>query len=1301
MYGKLLFGRLILFLGILSLIIFLFGFITEVGIGHRVLYYLLTVSLFFKLLKIGFEWYHYAGLPKPRDKSKKPKAPLKPYSVDMLTTFCPGEPYDMLERTLKAMVNVNYPHTTYLCDEGDDFLAKKLCQELGIVHVTRQTHENAKAGNINNALKQATGEICVILDPDHAPYPEFLDHVLHHFDNPEIGYVQVVQSYGNQKESLIAQGAAEQTYTFYGPYMQAMGEYGTAQAIGANCTFRRAALDSIGGHAPGLTEDMHTSMLLHAKGWKSVYEPVILSRGLVPSSISAYYKQQIKWSRGTFDLWLNLFPKLFGKFNWRQKLHYGLLPVYYLFGLIGVIDFIVPIYSLFTGEYPWLMDPKVFFIYFTPFFLLNLIYRYHAQGWLNHIEEKGVHLMGGILRVGTWWIFIVGFIYTLLNVKVPYIPTPKEHSTKGEFLLGLPNLLVVIVSVLAVGYGLSRDWQPYSLLMALFASINAVVLFFAFAIGQSTWVYRSKSSFNTFRELFAIQKKNLSYLKLSRIAFHFSWAIILFSCSFFIISSFNFGNGDALNQGLREPIEKELGGFYAGIYNPHFDYESDIALISDQEKRINQEWSIISTYLSWGDGQLPVKKWKTIINHGAIPMVTWEPWSNLFETYSEIEDLKNNRKVFQYIIDGYFDAYIDQMAESLRDLNSPVFLRFAHEMENPMYSWSSSGDNTPEEFVEAWKYVHYRFEKAGAHNVSWVWSPWSIEGFESYFPYGSDSSYSQYVDWIGLTALNYGLASEDRISKSFDTIYSPFKEQIEQKGLKLPVMLAEFGSTSYGSDSKEWVKESLQTIAIQHPEIRSAVHFYSDLDKNWITEWRPIENPDFIDWTFDLDNNGGNYSGFNLFSHRNHLVESDSISKESTGPKMLMTENNHHQLIVDGQPFYIKGICYNTGHDWEEGFNPLSRKQLDIDFSLIKKMGANTIRRYEPGVYDQNILTVAKEHGLKVMFGFWFDPKVDYLNDVNMLKAYEKKVLKQVKKHRNDESIIAWNIGNETWGLLKKQHAQPYLSMVRRSYLEFLDGLALKIKQIDPKRPVFSSEEHDNERLIGAIYQYKAYAPNIDVIGVNSYYEENISQLDSIIAKVYPGKPYAITEFGPKGYWNKELGDYWNDSLLIENSSLSKADWFRKQWNEYIDRHQGKNLGGIAFSWRDRYEGTATWYGLTDYKGRLKPSYFYLQKVWFEDNQLFLSFPDISIVGHWNILSPGETIWLSAAITNGYVGDLEYNWEVYDVDWKKSSAIINTKLDGKFVEIKIPSKKSRIYLYAVDPKGNVITASRALLVKAK
>ena len=146
--------------------------------------------------------------------------------------------------------------------------------------------------------------------------------------------------------------AAEQTYHFYGPLMMGMNRYNTVQSIGANCTFRRKALDGIGGHAPGLTEDMHTAMLLHAAGWKSIYAPVVVSRGLVPSSLGAFYMQQLKWSRGTFDLLAHVYPRLFRNFTWRQRLHYLTLPLYFFSGVVALIDLVVPIASLLLLQFP-------------------------------------------------------------------------------------------------------------------------------------------------------------------------------------------------------------------------------------------------------------------------------------------------------------------------------------------------------------------------------------------------------------------------------------------------------------------------------------------------------------------------------------------------------------------------------------------------------------------------------------------------------------------------------------------------------------------------------------------------------------------------------------------------------------------------------------------------------------------------------------------------------------------------------------------------------------------------------------
>lgn len=1286
-------------LSIISLIFFIYGFVTEVESGHKVLYGLLTASLIFKLLKSFFEWYHYVGLTEVAHRVDIKKH----FTVDMFTTACPGEPYDMIKNTLESMVAVTYPHTTYLCDEGNDPALKALCEKLGVIHVTREIHDHAKAGNINNALRQSHGELCVILDPDHAPTPDFLDAVLPYFDDEELGYVQVVQAYENQGESLVAQGAAEQTYMFYGPLMTVMSKFGTAQAIGANCTFRREALNSIGGHAPGLTEDMHTSMLLHAKGWKSKYVPQIVSRGLVPSSLSAYYSQQLKWSRGTFDLWVNLVPKLFNKFTLAQKAHYVLMPIYYLVGLVTLIDIFIPIYSLLTGNYPWLLNPTKFFNFYIPLLVVSLLFRWKAQSWLMEKHEKGLHLAGGILRLGTWWIYIIGLFYTIINHKVPYIPTPKEHSSKNEFWLGMPNLIVSIISVAAIVYGVQRDFQPYSLLMAVFAFFNAVFFFLAFIFGQTQLMQSLKHGTKALLGKLSLDR----YVgKVSRAARPLKYPLAILSMFVFLFfSNFKLIRDSYVNWTSNDK-EITVGGFYLGIYSPDYNDAFEESWVQDISEEVDRDFEIISTYIAWGDQELPESNWARIIKNGHIPMITWEPFTNNFEQFSSHPDISQNKKVFEYILSGHFDEYIDKFAVALKNLNYPVFLRFAHEMENPMYPWSRTGGNSPEDFKNAWKYVHQRFDRLGVHNVSWVWSPWSAEEMEAYFPFGESGSPFHYVDWISLTSLNYGKAAENQKNVDFDELYLPFRDKFISLKLNLPIMLAEFGSTSYSSGSESWNSKSLNHISKNYQEIKSVVFFYSDQDKNWITGWRPTPDVKFIDWTFDLKSVATSLSSFPTSVYQ--IAQKSTVYREASitsSSKASSIQGKYGEFVwqVNGEKdFFMKGVAYNPGHDWEDGFYPLSKSQIAQDFNKIKAMGANTIRRYEPSIYDRNIYRTAQEQGLKVMCGFWFDPKIDYLKDKRALEKYEEKVLSYVTSHVDNQSIIAWNIGNETYGLLKKHFAKPYLNLNRIAYLKFLENLAVKIHAIDPERPIFSSEEHDQLRLMSTIRDFSIFAPSIDVIGVNSYYRENISMLHEIVSQSDTLRPYAVTEFGPNGYWNKQYGSFYNDSILLEEGSLAKAEWYAEQWLDFIQANKGHLLGGVAYSWRDRYEGTATWFGLTDFEGRLKPAYHALSRVWKgEGGGNIHDMPEVNIVGHWYPANPGQKYWVSSATTNDYQGELKYSWEILNEEtWEKIDAISQTLLDNKFVEIEIPSGKARyrVYVYATDGVGNVYTASRPLLI---
>ncbi|GAA4460443.1 hypothetical protein GCM10023189_35560 [Nibrella saemangeumensis] len=863
--------RFLIGLGLLALLQFIWWFFLPGHKGHPWLYGLLTFSLLYKVFRMLHEWYHYVSISVP----ERPVA-HRPYAVDVLTTACPGEPHEMIINTLEAIQRITYPHTTYLCDEGDDPVLKEVCRRLGVIHVTRTEKVDAKAGNINNALRQATGDLCVILDPDHIPVPQFLDRVVPYFEDEEVGYVQVVQAYYNKRESLVAFGAAEQTYHFYGPMMMSMGQYGTAQAIGANCTFRRAALDSIGGHAPGLAEDMHTAMRLHAAGWKSVYAPEILSHGLVPATLAAYYKQQVKWARGSFDLLVHVYPRLFSRFTWRQKLHYLTAPLYYLFGLIGLIDLLVPAASLVMAEYPWTVHFGEFLLRFLPVFILAMLIRQYAQRWLLEEHEKGFHMLGGLLRVGTWWIYLLGLVYTVVGVNVPYIPTPKNDKLRNNFWLCLPNILAMVLSLGAIGYayyyyGFYKDiwWEAleaealpkyysYALFMACFAFINVGVLGFNVLMGQEKFIatvygfFKRKPGFTGRLQPVRVAIWHLQhgfYRVLRQYALMF--IVPLIGLVAYLEVAYNTFSV------LRPVRVEQLGARWknspvlAGIYVPEMDRKNGFERVTELEKNLNTSFAVISFYQAWGPESLdsfPADRIRTIAAQGAQPLITWEPWSSTFPEFKTHPELSRNHQVFRYITGGKFDAYLRRYAALIKAQPTPVFIRFAHEADNPHFPWSNRGNNTPGEFIAAWRYVVTFFRQAGVRNVQWVWNPWQDTAFKTYFP-GTD-----YVDWIGFTCLNYGKAAADGEWHSFQALYEPLRTQIlrydDTRIRNKPVMLAEFGSTTFGGDQVRWLDDALTRLP-QYPEIRSVVFFNTEKDENWTTVWRPDDITRMIDWSID------------------------------------------------------------------------------------------------------------------------------------------------------------------------------------------------------------------------------------------------------------------------------------------------------------------------------------------------------------------------------------------------------------------------------------------------------------------
>lgn len=410
------------------------------------LFVLLSLAFWYGMSRIALGWVNYLAIGKP------PHVPApNGLRVAIFTTSSPGEPLAMFERTLAACARVRYPHTTYLLDDTRDARFRDLAQRHGAVWLELVGIPGAKAGKINRALSMTTEDFILVLDPDHLPFPEFLDRVLGYFDDARVGYVQVSQAYYNQSRSFTATGAAEQTYAFYGPGQMGLCGHGAAVAIGANCTFRRTALASVGGHGIGLAEDLITAVRIHGAGWKSVYVPEVLSRGLVPEDLGSFYRQQLKWARGVYEVIFAEMPHLFLKLTWRQRLSYLTIGTYYAFGVTTLFYLVIPYLFLWTGVQPASMRFAEFLLAASPVGVVGIAIYFFAQRWMcDATTERGLHLRGLMLKIACWPVFFAGTILAIVRANIPYIPTAKE-AVRGRFVrLAWPQLALIAIYALTL-----------------------------------------------------------------------------------------------------------------------------------------------------------------------------------------------------------------------------------------------------------------------------------------------------------------------------------------------------------------------------------------------------------------------------------------------------------------------------------------------------------------------------------------------------------------------------------------------------------------------------------------------------------------------------------------------------------------------------------------------------------------------------------------------------------------------------------------------------------------------------------
>ncbi len=429
---------------------------------HPVLFVLVTVTLLLILFNQQGRWYLLLFMRRPVPIPAPPGL-----RAAVVTTCVPdAEPIDMLERSLRALVAIEYPHDTWLLDEGDDPAVRALCERLGVRHFTRlhrpeyQQAEGpfragSKYGNYNawlDAVGYASYDVLAAFDPDHVPHPRYLHRMLGYLRDPRVGYVQAAQAYYNQEASVVARGAAEETYAYYSTIQMASYGMGYPILVGSHNVHRMTALREVGGIAQHDADDLLLTLRYRAAGWQGVYVPEILARGLAPVDWRGYLVQQRRWARSVLDVKFRRRGRYASRLPFHSRLMSLLHGINFMHrSVAGALGMAVLIWMLLIGgTHNFLRVEMVAPVLFLVG-ALQLSELYRQRFYLDWKTERGLHWASALLEYVKWPWFGAAVLDVLLDRRHSYTITWKA-GRRGVYRT------FILVHV-AIAFGVGIPWM--------------------------------------------------------------------------------------------------------------------------------------------------------------------------------------------------------------------------------------------------------------------------------------------------------------------------------------------------------------------------------------------------------------------------------------------------------------------------------------------------------------------------------------------------------------------------------------------------------------------------------------------------------------------------------------------------------------------------------------------------------------------------------------------------------------------------------------------------------------------------
>ncbi|MEB3357252.1 MAG: glycosyltransferase [Synechococcales bacterium] len=410
-------------------------------------------------------------------------------TVDILVPSY-DEPEFIVRRTLIGCQALDYePKTIYLLDDTRRPHMQALAEELGCKYMTRPDNRHAKAGNLNHAIPQTSGELIVVFDADFVPTENFLTRTVGFFQDPNVALVQTPQTFYNPDPIARNLGMEDvltpEEEVFYRQIQRMRDGAGSVVCAGTSFVVRRSALEAVGYFVTeAVSEDFFTGIQLAAKGYRLIYLNEKLSAGLAAENISSHAIQRIRWAQGTLQsFFIQSNPLTIPGLKPIQRLAYleGLLHWFSSIARVGFL-FMPLVYPL--GIIPLVATGQEILYFFVPYYLVQLT----VFSWLNYRSRSA--LLSDVYSL------VLAFPLALTVVRVMVRPfargfkvTPKGTASDRyvfNWQLAWPLIVAFVLTAFSLwlnlgtclamevledplahlkGLGIGWIWSAYNLLM--------------------------------------------------------------------------------------------------------------------------------------------------------------------------------------------------------------------------------------------------------------------------------------------------------------------------------------------------------------------------------------------------------------------------------------------------------------------------------------------------------------------------------------------------------------------------------------------------------------------------------------------------------------------------------------------------------------------------------------------------------------------------------------------------------------------------------------------------------------------